>query len=79
MENQDQVFHLPTALGNRVAIPTFQQLRRPEEKWKAESRLPTFPRLNDDSPCRTQEAACWAHVRRKFFDLQQAHASPIAS
>ena len=26
-----------------------------------------------------QEAACWAHVRRKFFDLNQAHASPIAS
>jgi hypothetical protein len=22
--------------------------------------------------------ACWAHVRRKFFDLHQAHASPIA-
>ena len=28
---------------------------------------------------RMQEAACWAHVRRKFFDLQQAHASPLAS
>lgn len=26
-----------------------------------------------------REAACWAHVRRKFFDLQQAHASPVAS
>ena len=25
------------------------------------------------------EAGCWAHVRRKFFDLQQAHASPIAA
>jgi transposase len=25
------------------------------------------------------EAACWAHVRRKFFDLQQAHGSPIAA
>jgi transposase len=25
------------------------------------------------------EAACWAHVRRKFFDLQQAHGSPIAT
>ena len=24
------------------------------------------------------EAACWAHVRRKFFDLHQAHASPVA-
>jgi len=28
---------------------------------------------------RIQEAACWAHVRRKFFDLQEAHASPVAS
>lgn len=26
-----------------------------------------------------QEAACWAHVRRKFYDLHQAHASPIAA
>jgi len=24
------------------------------------------------------EAACWAHVRRKFHDLYKAHASPIA-
>lgn len=27
---------------------------------------------------RITEAACWAHVRRKFYDLYQAHASPIA-
>jgi transposase len=27
---------------------------------------------------RIQEVACWAHVRRKFYDLQQAHASPLA-
>ncbi|MGA2814225.1 MAG: IS66 family transposase [Candidatus Acidiferrum sp.] len=26
-----------------------------------------------------QEAACWAHVRRKFYDLQAAHNSPVAS
>ncbi len=36
-----------------------------------------FNRLYDGG--RMQEAACWAHVRRKFFDLHQAHASPIAS
>jgi hypothetical protein len=36
-----------------------------------------FNRLYDDG--RIREAACWAHVRRKFFDLHQAHASPIAS
>jgi transposase len=28
---------------------------------------------------RIQEAACWAHVRRKFHDLYQAHASPVAT
>jgi transposase len=28
---------------------------------------------------RIQEAACWAHVRRKFYDLQQAHTSPTAT
>ncbi|MDB5772801.1 MAG: transposase family protein [Burkholderia sp.] len=26
-----------------------------------------------------REAACWAHVRRKFYDLEQAHASPVAA
>ena len=26
-----------------------------------------------------QEAACWAHVRRKFYDLKKAHNSPIAA
>jgi transposase len=28
---------------------------------------------------RLREVACWAHVRRKFFDLHAAHASPIAT
>jgi transposase len=28
---------------------------------------------------RIQEAACWAHVRRKFFDIQAAHHSTIAA
>ncbi|MGH9413230.1 MAG: IS66 family transposase [Terriglobales bacterium] len=36
-----------------------------------------FNRLYDNGHIR--EAACWAHVRRKFFDLHQAHASPVAS
>jgi transposase len=27
---------------------------------------------------RIQEAACWAHVRRKFYDLYVAHKSPVA-
>ena len=28
---------------------------------------------------RVKEVGCWAHVRRKFFDLHAAHASPIAT
>lgn len=28
---------------------------------------------------RIQEAACWAHVRRKFYDLHVAHNSPVAT
>jgi transposase len=28
---------------------------------------------------RIQEAACWAHVRRKFYDLHVAHQSPVAA
>jgi transposase len=28
---------------------------------------------------RIQEAACWAHVRRKFYDLEVAHKSPTAT
>jgi hypothetical protein len=28
---------------------------------------------------RIQEAACWAHVRRKFYDLEVAHKSPVAA
>ena len=27
---------------------------------------------------RIEQAACWAHVRRKFYDLEQAHSSPVA-
>jgi transposase len=36
-----------------------------------------FNRLYDTG-C-IQEAACWAHVRRKFFDLHEAHSSPITT
>jgi transposase len=28
---------------------------------------------------RIREAACWAHVRRKFYELMEAHKSPIAT
>jgi transposase len=35
-----------------------------------------FNRLYDSGTI--VEAACWAHVRRKFHDLYQAHQSPVA-
>jgi transposase len=35
-----------------------------------------FNQLYEDG--RIQHAACWAHVRRHFYDLEQAHASPVA-
>lgn len=38
--------------------------------------FPGFNRLYDRGGI--TEAACWAHVRRKFYDLFEAHASPIA-
>jgi len=38
-----------------------------------------FNQLYKKEDGRIQEIACWAHVRRKFYDLQEAHASPIAS
>lgn len=36
-----------------------------------------FERLYQDGAIR--EAACWAHVRRKFYDIAQAQASPLAA
>ena len=42
---------------------------------------PGFARLyeeKDGKPASVTEVACWAHVRRKFFDEQKSHGSPIA-
>ena len=35
-----------------------------------------FNQLYQDG--RIEPAACWAHVRRHFYDLEQAHSSPVA-
>ena len=32
----------------------------------------------DGKPASVTEVACWAHVRRKFFDEHKSHGSPIA-
>jgi transposase len=36
-----------------------------------------FERLYEDK--RIQEAACWAHVRRKFYDIYESNRSPVAA
>jgi transposase len=38
---------------------------------------PGFDRLSDDG--KIQLAGCWAHARRKFYEVHQATASPIAA
>ncbi|EAQ33572.1 putative transposase [Nitrobacter sp. Nb-311A] len=38
---------------------------------------PGFDRLRDGGTI--QLAACWAHARRKFYEVQQATASPVAT
>ena len=35
-----------------------------------------FNQLYEDG--RIQHSACWAHVRRHFYDLEHAHSSPVA-
>jgi transposase len=35
-----------------------------------------FNQLYEDG--RIAQSACWAHVRRHFYDLEQAHSSPVA-
>jgi transposase len=36
-----------------------------------------YERVYEDG--RIREAGCWAHVRRKFYDLLEAHKSPVAA
>lgn len=38
-----------------------------------------FHALYEDAHRGISEAACMAHIRRKFYDLDQAHASPVAA
>ena len=42
-------------------------------------RMVTRGSIRSTKQGRIQEAACWAHVRRKFYDLQVAHKSPVAA
>ncbi|MCZ8207690.1 MAG: transposase, partial [Aquidulcibacter sp.] len=39
---------------------------------------PLYAPAKSNEPAKVQEVACMAHVRRKFFDIHAATASPIA-
>jgi transposase len=34
---------------------------------------------DDQKAARIREAACWAHVRRKFYDIHESNRSPVAA
>ncbi len=53
-----------------------QHLRRFQGALQADAYAGFNQLYKEDG--RIQEVACWAHVRRKFYDLQEAHASSIA-
>jgi transposase len=38
-----------------------------------------FDRLYEDADERIREAACWAHVRRKFYEIYESNGSPVAA
>jgi transposase len=38
-----------------------------------------FDRLYEDEDERIREAACWAHVRRKFYEIYESNRSPVAA
>jgi transposase len=38
-----------------------------------------FDRLYEDKDERIREAACWAHVRRKFYEIYESNRSPVAA
>ena len=70
------------ALGGLVRLLAGSQGRTPGEHLKnyrgilQADGFAGFNRLYETGTI--VEAACWAHVRRKFFDLHQGHASPVA-
>jgi transposase len=38
-----------------------------------------FDRLYEEQDARIREAACWAHVRRKFYEIYESNRSPVAA
>ena len=67
------------AAGGAVSLLARPQGRAPEGAPEALQRHPAGRRLRRLRPPlweRIQEAACWAHARRAFYDLHQANQSP---
>lgn len=60
---------------DRKSEHPFEHLRRYRGTLQADG-FAGFNRLYEKGEI--VEAACWAHVRRKFHDLFEAHASPVA-
>jgi transposase len=46
--------------------------------FRGRMQADAFPGFNHLYERGVTEIACWAHVRRKFYDLYEAHQSPIA-
>jgi hypothetical protein len=69
--------------GGRLSLPSGSSLRAPgipPGNFKGVVHVdgyPGFERLTDRG--NIQLAACWAHARRKFYEVQEATGSPIAA
>jgi len=49
------------------------------EKFKGILQVDGYPGFEQLVPKGIALAACWAHTRRKFYEVHQATASPIAA
>jgi transposase len=61
--------------GEGRGIPPFER----RERWGTRLQADAYAGFNQlYADGRIEPAACWAHVRRHFYDLEQAHSSPVA-
>ena len=73
-----------TAPRPRCGLPTRRIAKAsiPRSIWKSfAARCRPMPMRDSISSMKmvaSNTAACWAHVRRHFYDLEQAHSSPVA-
>jgi transposase len=62
---------------DRKAVHPRHHLRRFEGVLQSDGYA-GFEALAERAPSPLRDAACWAHVRRKFFDIREATDSPVA-